>query len=99
MATSKQSNIVFANLLTSYKDEFSRAGSKDEVDNIETALLKNLRNNYSFRLNLLNNIVETHELEGLNRVENMRNQYAKDFDRLTSRIGQLSDQRRAQLDR
>jgi hypothetical protein len=95
MATSKQSNIIFANLLTGYKDEFSRAGSKDEVDNIETALLKNLRNNYSFRLNLLNMIVEAHELDDAPRVEEMRNKYAKDFDRLGSRIGQLSDQRRA----
>jgi hypothetical protein len=86
-------------LLAGYQDEFTRAGSKDEVDNTETRLANNLRNNFSFRMNLLEGIVETHGLGDLPRVENMRSSYNKDYDRLSARIGQLADKRKAQLDR
>lgn len=63
MGTSRQSTLIFAQLMDSYKTDFANAGDKDEVDAKETALTKNLRNNYQYRLQLLNDIVAAHDME------------------------------------
>jgi hypothetical protein len=81
--------------MDSYKTDFANAGDKDEVDNKETALTKNLRNNYSYRLQLLNDIVNVHNMEGVEQVAQLRTRYGKDYERLGSRIGQLADQRKS----
>lgn len=63
MGTARQSTLIFAQLMASYKTDFESAGDKDEVDAKEAALTKNLRNNYSYRLQLLNDIVAVHGME------------------------------------
>lgn len=90
---------MFSNLLESYKTSFDQAGDKDEVDATVTSLLKNLRNNYNFRANQLDDIINANDFGGLPRVENLRSRYAKDYERLQSKIGQLGDKRKAQMDR
>lgn len=63
------------------------------------SLTQNLSNNYNYRLSVLNNVVNTHGLEEYPRTNGMRNSYRRDFERLTSKIEQLADQRKASLDR
>jgi hypothetical protein len=81
--------------MDSYKTDFANAGDKDEVDAKEAALTKNLRNNYSYRLQLLNDIVAVHGMEDVEQVAQLRTRYGKDYERLGSRIGQLADQRKS----
>lgn len=94
-STAMGSEILFRDLMDSFETTFARAETKDEVDQTETDLTKSFRNNYSFRMNELNNVVNTHNMEGLPRIDKLREQYQKDFERINARIGQLADKRKA----
>jgi hypothetical protein len=62
-------------------------------------LAKNLKTNYNSSRKGLIRIADTHDMTELPRIQNLLTQFEKDFDRLTSRIGQLADKRKAAIDR
>jgi hypothetical protein len=55
-ATAKETTIIFNNLGNSFAAEFENVNTKDEVDELVNALMKNIKNNSSYRLNTLNGI-------------------------------------------
>lgn len=87
MATSKESSIVFADLMASYKAEYENAMTKDQVDEIEKDLEKGLSITFNFRSNELDRIATVHDMNDLPAVTNLRTRYGKDAERLGSRIG------------
>jgi hypothetical protein len=98
-ATSRTTDIIFKNLLEAYAGDFERETTKDGVDEAKTRLAKNLNNNYAFRLNVLNDIANQYNLDGLPRVEKLRDAFGREAERLGARLEQAADRRKAALDR
>jgi hypothetical protein len=64
---------MLARLLKYYQGQFPSAETKDAVDEMETKLVKNFRNNFTFRQTLLDDIVGAHNMADLPRVTNLQN--------------------------
>lgn len=73
--------------------------TKEEVNELVSDLRKTARSNYSYRLSLLDDLVNRYNLHGQKRVEKMRDNYGKDAERIYAFIQQTGDRRNAKLDR
>lgn len=62
-------------------------------------LARNLTNNVAFRLQVLNDIANQYNLDGVPRLDKLRDAYGRDAERLSARLAQAADRRKAALDR